>query len=393
MSKNPKGCHKSDIIFCGNPGTGKSTLLSCISGLKFESGVSFGHGLTTELKFQTNPADPNTRYADTPGLADIALAEKAAAAIHKALQDAAKKGRSVRIIFVVTTDAGRVRADDLMTMNKVMESIALKGGVKVEMNSHGVIVNKCILLKKKSFIERGKRMIQSVFKTQSEANRFPTCFIRFIPNIPELIAEDNKFYNFEGLKDFVNLVPSVTGIQSVSKIDTRNMATQIEAAKKAYQQRTKELQAVFEKKNAAEVKNLGRNWRGMNGGAAEKYRKSKQELMFKINAQHQEALERAESEGERKLQAMERTMQLDHSRQMRTMEGRAEKAEKDLQRAEDDLAEQKKAAIRKWLSERTATLKAEEPGREREIDEMANLWRPYFIKHWDRIPWIKDPLD
>merc|ERR1712100_780787 len=40
----------SDIIFCGNPGVGKSTLLSSISGQQFSSGLSFGGGFTTEMR-------------------------------------------------------------------------------------------------------------------------------------------------------------------------------------------------------------------------------------------------------------------------------------------------------------------------------------------------------
>ena len=41
---------KYDVIFCGNPGVGKSTLLSCISEITFMSGFSWGDGLTLKAE-------------------------------------------------------------------------------------------------------------------------------------------------------------------------------------------------------------------------------------------------------------------------------------------------------------------------------------------------------
>merc|ERR1712004_828343 len=98
----------TDVIFVGNPGTGKSTMLSCISGLHFEGGLSFGGGLTAELKFQPESTSASTRYGDTPGLADVKLQEQAAAAIEKALKTCSEAGRNVILVFVVTTESGRV---------------------------------------------------------------------------------------------------------------------------------------------------------------------------------------------------------------------------------------------------------------------------------------------
>ena len=92
----------ADVIFCGNPGVGKSTLLTSVSGVKFQSGFSWGEGLTNKLDFKDSPSIPGLRFGDTPGLADIAMAERAAKAITDALKDSARQGRRSFIFFIVT---------------------------------------------------------------------------------------------------------------------------------------------------------------------------------------------------------------------------------------------------------------------------------------------------
>lgn len=69
----------------GNPGVGKSTLLSCLvnGNCTFHSGIAIGKGLTAKLQeFEYN----GNKYIDTPGLSDVALRKVAAAEIESALQ-------------------------------------------------------------------------------------------------------------------------------------------------------------------------------------------------------------------------------------------------------------------------------------------------------------------
>ena len=51
-----------DIIMCGNPGVGKSTLLSSISKEQFRSGISFGSGLTAKLEWKESRYFEGTRF-------------------------------------------------------------------------------------------------------------------------------------------------------------------------------------------------------------------------------------------------------------------------------------------------------------------------------------------
>jgi ankyrin repeat protein/adenylate kinase family enzyme len=125
------GNYEEIVIFCGNPGAGKSTLCNSIfQRAVFQSGVSDGTGLTRQ---QQAFVHQHTKYIDTPGLldADEALMERAAREIEKAL----KENSNHKIIFVATLASGRIKSEDLATINKICTS------VKVDFE-YGIIFNK-----------------------------------------------------------------------------------------------------------------------------------------------------------------------------------------------------------------------------------------------------------
>jgi hypothetical protein len=105
------------IVFCGNPGVGKSSLCNSIFQKKvFDSGISLGTGMTRKKQEYIYE---NRKYIDTPGLSDISLRKQAAEEIEKAL----KENNNYKIIFVATLEAGRIKSDDLVTINTVCDAI------------------------------------------------------------------------------------------------------------------------------------------------------------------------------------------------------------------------------------------------------------------------------
>lgn len=245
-----------DIIFCGNPGVGKSTLLSSISNCRFESGLSYGGGLTCELQWQTNEKSwPGYRFADTPGLADIALAEKASQAITQALQDAAMKGRTVKIYFVVTCESGRVRPDDYITITKVMDSMKLADGTRPDMNQYAVIINKCGegMLNNDKFQKQGKKAIELTF-AEGKLTRYTTSQVSFFPEAPAAKDTDNAKIMCQSLLGGILMFPGIDSLKEADSIDVRNFQQQL-LDQKVFQKRAMdELEKRLTDAHAAQLK-------------------------------------------------------------------------------------------------------------------------------------------
>lgn len=225
----PRGSY---IIFCGNPGAGKSTLLSSISGMQFDSGLSWGRGLTAELRFQESPLMPGLKFGDTPGLSDIKLAEEASKAITQALLTAAKENANVKIFFVVTVESGRIRTDDLYTIKQVMGSITLPDGSKPGPNNYGLIINKCDFLDRPDFQSQGLRILMNeVAQPESPTSvPFTTVCLKFLPQIPEMANASNKMLKLPELMEFVLTFPGIE-IARADKIDVSDLEEKLRKAK------------------------------------------------------------------------------------------------------------------------------------------------------------------
>lgn len=109
------------VVVCGNPGVGKSTILSTLlSRSAFPSGTSLGRGFTSRFRVQpVHISGVTYNLVDTPGLEDVGGRANAAHQISAALA-----GPSIlHLVFVVTLESGRVRPPDVATVSAVLTAL------------------------------------------------------------------------------------------------------------------------------------------------------------------------------------------------------------------------------------------------------------------------------
>ena len=85
----------------------------------FESGISIGTGLTFQLDQKMIWLNEIVLIMEPPGLSNIKQRNQAA----KAIENALEIGGQYKIVFVVTLEAGRLKPDDIATINVVLKNI------------------------------------------------------------------------------------------------------------------------------------------------------------------------------------------------------------------------------------------------------------------------------
>lgn len=148
----------------------------------FQSGLSWGSGLTTHLQAVKVGADV---YMDTPGLSDTDKRKEAAVEIATAL----RSGGRFKVFFVITLEGGRVRPADATTMKLVLEAAP-------EITDYSVIVNKLEKLEFEALQNNHGRARDLAFA--SLMSRLPTKSVTF-----QLMLRD------ENLAGQANAVPDV----------------------------------------------------------------------------------------------------------------------------------------------------------------------------------------
>lgn len=170
---------RENWLFIGNPGTGKSTLLNCLAGSRrFSSGLSYGGGLTQSLQ---TAAIGEILYMDTPGLADRCAERQAAAAITQGL----RMGGRFKLCFVVRLEFGRAICEDLVTIERVLDSIHLHDV------PFAIVINN---ISREAYTTLSAR--QNEFKrvvTIFNSGSYSTPHFVFIPRFDALDQADNKF--------------------------------------------------------------------------------------------------------------------------------------------------------------------------------------------------------
>jgi len=225
--ENSKNEINEIILFCGNPGVGKSTLCNSIfQKVVFQSGVSVGGGMTINKQEHIYAG---RLYIDTPGLDDVQLKEKAAEEIEKSL----KQNNNYKIVFVATLEAGRIKPADLVTINTVCEAI------KTDFE-YGIIFNKVTqqsMNKIKQINQEGLLVHLATLKKKPSS----TIILMKDGNMED---EDNVLFDEKNRKivlDFIsNLKANNILDTQVEEVDVRD-----------YQKKIEELEAQYKKEIAA----------------------------------------------------------------------------------------------------------------------------------------------
>ena len=153
--------------------------------------------------------DRSVRFGDTPGVADVKIAEVVSREIENELKNAARDKRDVLLFFVVNANVGRVSNSDLITIRQVLGSIKLPNGLRPSVNHYGVIVNKCDFLDRPDFKSKGCRFWANAFAKKSVSVPFTTSHIFFLPHVNELVNKDNSKYVSKGLRPWIIKFPGI----------------------------------------------------------------------------------------------------------------------------------------------------------------------------------------
>ncbi|ACE05497.1 GTP-binding protein HSR1-related [Candidatus Amoebophilus asiaticus 5a2] len=222
---------KDSIIFCGNPGVGKSTLCNSIFGRKiFESGVSIRTGMTTKKQEYLYEGKI---YIDTPGLADSNTRTETG----KQIEEALKKNGNYKIVFVITLKAGRLRPEDIDTIHTVCETIKIPF-------EYGLVINKISEGVRNQISQKGLSSYLESFK------KIPYATV-ILSMDEEIEDEDNRYFemNSQNRQSLINFLDQLrsnqirsSDIERLETVDYKIRAFQMEQERRRIQEENRRIE-------------------------------------------------------------------------------------------------------------------------------------------------------
>ena len=334
---------------------GKSTLLNGMIGeVKFKSGVSIGKGLTKTIQFVEHNG---IMYGDTPGLSDVEYRKEAAQEITKAL----KQDGIYKLFFVACVEAGRVRPDDIITINLIMNSI------QIQVN-YSIIINKCT----KRFLEEIKKEenIQKIYASFNSGKKstdnfhfflkdedmedqddmvpiLPKQFKDFIEKAPHaIILKENvkevKVDQFEELKEKYKKEINMICENGKKRLEVLQESYQkIEKERQEFQKQQKEQQKLYDEK-LQNMKNTLEKERIENQKELEIMRENFAKKLKQSTEENKKMLEQQKINFEQKMQRKDeenRRQQEDLRNQMQQLEQKSKENEERLKQREKEMKE------------------------------------------------------
>jgi hypothetical protein len=198
----------------------------------FESGLSFSTGLTATKQERVHEGK---LYIDTPGLDDVEKRDQAAREIEEAL----KHNNNYKIVFVAKIDSGRIRTNDLLTINRICEAIKTSF-------EYGIIFNQV----SKRVIEKMGPEGAVEYLTKSDRLVKKPAAVVVLEEDEDLKDEDNKYFqvndsNRRKLLEFINtLRANKIEQKNVEKIDTRDIEEKAREMRERYRELFEEQERV-----------------------------------------------------------------------------------------------------------------------------------------------------
>lgn len=124
------------VLFVGNPGIGKSTIFNTVIG-RTVSASGFAEDGTGVTRTNCVHFENFVTYIDTPGVDDMAGRENGL----NCIQEAIRSATDLKLFFVVKTEAGRTRVQDITLIKLIIDSLK-RCGVETE-NKYSIILNFC----------------------------------------------------------------------------------------------------------------------------------------------------------------------------------------------------------------------------------------------------------
>ena len=148
----------------------------------------------------------------------------------------------MKLVFVVTSESGRIRPEDQFTIKQVMGSIKLPGGRKPGPNEYMVLVNKCSFLESAAFARGGMARMMAEFGVATRSVPFTTSFVKFLPESGALKDADDATERFDGLVESIRAFPGIKRIASAAEIDVSSIEEKLARAKAEHKRDMDELQ-------------------------------------------------------------------------------------------------------------------------------------------------------